>query len=594
MRRVFWLILFLGIPGVVVSQRQTFTVFDTMHLEEITISETVPLNDRNVLDLYLSGGLPSIDKINSRLDGMTLVRRGAYAMDPSMHGFSGGQINISIDGMKMFGACTDRMDPITSYVEPENLKSLKITHGTNGGVMGSTVGGTFEMLLREPVIGGKRMFSFMAGSGYETVSKGINSNAAFEINRNKWAFRTSGTFRKHSDYIGGDGNVVPHSEYAKINLHSVVKYELAPEQFIRFDFLLDEAYDVGYPALPMDVGFAGARLYSLEYSRSELSHSISGFKAKAYYNSVYHLMDDSRRDSLYLKEGGTPGTYDSVYMRMDMPGWSDTYGFYLEGEIALGEKNRLFFKLDEYLNYSRANMTMFMETPGASAEPPMYAETWPDSRRNVVGFYASNTTHLNESLSLILDARIDFSSTRVTSETGWQQFSIFEYNVNREYHELPKNANVNLRFRAGHGISIEGGMGYSERLPTVTEQFGFFLYNAHDGYDYLGNPEIAMEKSNHVWGRFHFATPVFKASLRNQFSYVKDYILGEIDSGIPQMNLYADGVKKFRNLDHALVYGAGLQVQWNPLQSLTLHSLTEYTYAITNMQDPLPHRVQDH
>jgi len=150
MRNLIWIIWFACFAGTVFSQEKSFTVFDTILLEEITITETVPLDNRTVLDLHQSSRFSSIDKINSRLDGISLIRRGAYAMEPQMHGFSGGQINITIDGMKMFGACTDKMDPVTSYIEPDNLESLKITHGTSGNHLGSTVGGSFDMLLKEP------------------------------------------------------------------------------------------------------------------------------------------------------------------------------------------------------------------------------------------------------------------------------------------------------------------------------------------------------------------------------------------------------------------------------------------------------------
>ncbi len=587
MKKVPWIIALLNIWVVLPAQLEGGITNDTIMLDEFTIFETVPLGENSVLDLSRSSRFSSIDRINARLDGISLIRRGAYAMEPQMDGFSGGQVNITVDGMRMFGACTDRMDPITSYIETDNLESFRITHGTAGSQNGNTVGGSFDMILKEPATGDRNV-SVYGGMVFESVSDGINANGALELNREKWAFRSSGTYRKHSSYTGGDGSVVPFTQFEKINMHSVLRYDINKNNVLRFDFLMDDAFNVGYPALPMDVGKAKARMYAIEYRMPGYHRTISQLKAKIYYNSIYHMMDDSERDSVYFIEGDTPDDRDTVVMRMDMPGWSDTYGFYLEGNIDLDDKNRLYIKIDDYLNFSRANMTMYMENPEYPDEPPMYAETWPDMFRNVTGIFARNTTFLKRSLKLTIEARMDLSTTRVISETGHRQFEIFGYDIDREYFEMPKSLNLNLSLNNHSLYNLSAGIGYSERLPTSSEQFGFFLYNALDGYDYLGNPDIDLERSAHIWAQIHFMWPDFKLSFRNRFSRVSDYILGQIDPEIPQMNLYASGVKRYENIPHAVVYGSSLQLQWKPIEMLTLYSLSRYTYARTHDGDPLP------
>jgi len=381
---------------------------------------------------------------------------------------------------------------------------------------------------------------------------------------------------------------VPYSYFEKINLHSVLKHAVGNHSTLRFDFLLDDARDVGYPALPMDVGKAKARIYAVEFEHLDAYRSLSRVKAKLYYNSVYHLMDDSKRDSTFrLKdENGNPG--DTVYMRMDMPGWSETYGFFLEGNARLGERSQLYIKVDDYLNSSRAYMTMFMQQPEYPGEPPMYAETWPDVYRNVAGVFIRNTTRINARINVSLEGRLDMGQTKVTSETGHKQFAIFGYDIDRGYFEIPKSINLRLNVRHGGITRLDAGVGYAERLPSTSEQFGFFLYNALDGYDYLGNPDIELERAMHLWGNMHFTWPALKISVRNRVTNVNDYIIGKIDPEIPQMNLYASGVKRYENIPAALLYGASLQVQWDPAGYLTIYSLSEYTYGRTHDGDPLP------
>ncbi len=46
------------------------------------------------------------------LEGVTLVRRGAYAAEPVLGGFSTGQIACTIDGMKIF---VSDLNPLRFY-----------------------------------------------------------------------------------------------------------------------------------------------------------------------------------------------------------------------------------------------------------------------------------------------------------------------------------------------------------------------------------------------------------------------------------------------------------------------------------------------
>ena len=43
--------------------------------------------------------------------------------------------------------------------------------------------------------------------------------------------------------------------------------------------------------------------------------------------------------------------------------------------------------------------------------------------------------------------------------------------------------------------NITFGLGYGERAPSVSEGYGFFLFNSFDNYDYIGNPNLKNEKA---------------------------------------------------------------------------------------------------
>lgn len=478
----------------------------TVTIEEIKVSANLPLDDTDVVDFYRTNYFATLDNINARLDGMALIKRGAYAQEPQLNGFSGGQLNVTIDGMRMFGACTDKMDPITSYLEPANLKSISINQGTNGSINGCNIGGSVDMCLMEPNLKSTAPYSSSLGIGYESVSRSKNVLFSTASIINNWSWGFDAVYRKNENYRSGDNKIIPFSQFQKANLHSVVKYTPDDIQNFKLDLLYDDARNVGYPALPMDVGVARASLMAFEYQRNNKNQ----LKAKVYFNTIHHVMDDSKRDSLYILEIYTEGKTDSVYMRMDMPGKSSTFGTYVQFVIPWNEKNRLMVKTDNYTNNSLAEMTMHMRYPGLMPESPMYMQTWPEMLRNVSGIFLQNTTFVSQKIQVMVNARLDYNVDILQSEYGQEQFSIFNYSLPKKQSELVKSLNLGLQYHFLKSLTVVTTVGYAERMPTIGERLGFYLYNAYDGYDYIGNPYINPEKSNYFRLAFQFSKPKIK------------------------------------------------------------------------------------
>ena len=146
------------------------------------------------------------------------------------------------------------MDPVTSYVETDNLKSIKVLHGTAGSINGSTIGGSLDLLLIEPDLVKTDTFNISVGTGYSTVSRSTYNNAILSINRKNWATKISGIYRKSNSYKDGNGDIVPFTQYEKYNFHSSTNIYINEKSKLKLDFIYDDALDVGYPSLPMDVG----------------------------------------------------------------------------------------------------------------------------------------------------------------------------------------------------------------------------------------------------------------------------------------------------------------------------------------------------
>src|SRR5690606_20537434 len=267
------------------AQENPDSIMKKLVLKEVQI-QGYRLTKHPAGNFYQTSSLASTEDILSRIEGVSLVRRGPVGMEPVLRSFSAGQINVVIDGMKIFGACTDKMDPVTIYVEPSNLKSIDIKHGGDGIAMGAAIGGSLNMKLADAVINPDKKLSGSLASGYYTAAKAVQNILAMNYSADKWALRVSGVYRKADNYRNGAGEKVDFSQYEKANVSISGKYQLDENKTLKADFLLDDGWNIGYPALPMDVGYARARIGALTYQQHNEERFLEHIEAKVYANSI--------------------------------------------------------------------------------------------------------------------------------------------------------------------------------------------------------------------------------------------------------------------------------------------------------------------
>src|SRR5690606_17873441 len=112
------------------------------------LEEVVVIGRKKELNLKQTKPLTSIDDYLQQSSSVTTVRRGSYAWEPMINNMASERTLVTIEGMHIFGACTDKMDPITSYVEVSNLSEAQITSGQHGSGYGSTIGGAIDLKRR--------------------------------------------------------------------------------------------------------------------------------------------------------------------------------------------------------------------------------------------------------------------------------------------------------------------------------------------------------------------------------------------------------------------------------------------------------------
>ncbi|TNJ44267.1 TonB-dependent receptor [Tamlana fucoidanivorans] len=545
------------------AQNNVVTKRDTTELEKIIV-----VAERKLSNYRQEKTLSSVDTYLEKSNRVTMIKRGNYAWEPAINNMISDRLNVTIDGMQIFGACTDKMDPITSYVDVSNLEQVTVNSGQEGTENGHCVGGGIDLQIASSHFNESGLKT-SADLGYETNGNYKMAGLDFEYSGDKLYLTTDGIYRTSDNYKAGGNEEVAYSQFKKYNLSFKGGYKLTNQQAIETNVIYDKATDVGYPALPMDVSLAEAFIASASYHYKNQSTFIKSLETKFYFNSITHIMDDSNRPD--------------VPIRMDMPGWSDTYGFYSKMKIN-ANKHHFLMNLNGYHNRSLAEMTMFSNSPN---EPDMFMYTWPDVRTFYSGLYAKDHWQLNTFESLSFHTRLGYHLNKVANDVGLHSLQIFYPDMEDTQTRFLTSISTDYTFQKNQ-FNTTLGLGYGERAPSVSEGYGFFLFNSFDKYDYIGNPHLKNEKAIEVNIKSGYQFKTIKLGLESSFFHISDYIIGEIDPDISPMTIGANGVRVYQALNHASIFNVYLNAHISISKAFSFNSTIGYNYGRGSNHNNLP------
>jgi iron complex outermembrane receptor protein len=566
-RILFSIITLFSFSQIAKAQTDSFPTKNIL-LKEIIIQNEKDFNNakekKQPKDLQTS-----TEDVLSGTNGVNLIRRGNFAQEPTIRGLNAGQINMTIDGMAIFGACTDRMDPVSSYIEPNNLQSIIVSYGANDMAFGTSIGGGFNFKIKQPRINAKDKWDGMVGLGYETNGNALQTLAGLNYSGKRVGVNVNGIFRTSNDYRAGGGEKISFSQYNKWNGSVAAKYQLSAHQSLQLNYIQDEGYNIGYPALTMDVAFAKAKIGSISYKVHGNNGWLKSLETKLFYNFIDHAMDDTKRPK------------SQVPMHMDMPGTSTTSGFYSEA-IWNYKNHEIKTRINGYQNRLHAEMTMY---PNNAA--PMYMLTIPDAQRNLLGFDLSDQIDLNKHWQIQVGGRMDIIRSSIYSEAGEKTLSgmnVGELSRNDVLYTLF----VNPVYKVNDQLSIYTNVARTMRAATLQELYGFYLFNRVDSYDYLGNPSLKDESSWNLSLGTIFTSNKIKIELVGFGYFMQNYIAGIQKPGYSVMTIGAKGVKQYGNLSTALLTGVEASVNFKITPNFQFSSNNTYTRGTDNSGGSLP------
>jgi len=548
--------------GTVVHAQHISRQPDSTHiLDEVNVNAVVNKQIETEMKMAVS-----VDEFLASSDNISFIKRGAYAWEPLLNNMSTERSTVTIDGMHIFGACTDKMDPVTSYVESNNLSTIDIKSGQEGSLHGATVAGSMDLKRRTTPFGLRKKWNGAYQTGFEFNNQQFFNLGNVSYSGNKFVADGSISFRKAGNYTDGHHDEVRHSQYNKFNTSLALAYKTSPLSSVRVDALFDQAKDVGFPALPMDLWLSRAIITSAAYKQLFEEGLVRAWDTKVYFNAIEHYMDDTQRPENLV--------------HMDMPGWSTTYGLVSKANLKKDNYGAE-IQLNAYNNLSIAEMRMY---PQDRSKRTMFAYSWPWVTTRFAGLSMNNFWDISERSQINLGGSLGLNYNRSKYvEFNW----IFHPGTPSE------KTRVLPSLHAGYQLDIQsfhfsGGLGYGHRAPSVSEGYGYYIYNSFDRYDYIGNPDLKNEISYEANASAGFKNDRMGITAKVNYFYIQNYIIGRILSLGSPMNYQSVGVKGYTSLDHAQVFNISLNAHYHIFKQLHGEGMLTYARATDDQGGNLP------
>ncbi len=514
------------------------------------------------------------------INGFSLIKRGNYAVDPNFRASQYEQLNIQYDGgTKAYHACPNRMDPITTLVNPEEVTRIEIIKGPFSVRYGTNFGGVINMVTQTGTLANKKIQGSIS-SGYESNGNSSVNMINLMSRINKFYIAGNLSYRDYGNYEDGNQNKIP-SSFGNTGYGLKFGYDFNEKNSLQASFRQNFGRDVLHAGLPMDTDKDDSTIGSLDYKLTSNNNYFKGLHAKIYYSFVDHIMSNYRRPSF---------TNSEAIALVD----ATTFGGKLESEWNLGTNWKLFGGTD-FVSLSREgnrNRLVKRNMMGVLLPTPLAFEDkiWQDSYTNTLGTFLEARYFITEKASLTLGSRLDFVSSN--AEDLDPTFAALYPNLEKR-NETNYSGNISFKQYLPNHKSVEISFGRGSRSASIEERFIAFFNIGRDPYEYVGNPNLKAEVNNQFEISFN-GKKYFEGKTINQINYgiatyysiYENYILGVVDETlIRKYNPTTPPIhpKVFRNIDNAMK--TGFETYLDVKLYNHFNFLTELAYVYTENKD---------
>ncbi len=455
-------------------------VLEPMAVHEIvTVSGAVPRESVEATQVRESPAR-DVGELLSEEAGLWKLRKGGIASDVVLRGLQSRDLNVLIDGQRVYGACPNHMDPPAFHVDFSEVERVDVGKGPFDVRYQGSLGGVVNVVTRRPEAGWHASTSLGLGSfGF------VNPAVTASYGGPRLSALAGSSYRRSSPYQDGRGqaftagagyrpSAADGDAFRAATVWGRTAWTPADGHQVEVSYTRQQTDHILYPYLQMDAIYDDADRAALNY-QAPASGRLMGVKAQATWSQVDHWMTDAYRTS----SSTAPRAY-----AMGTDATTLTAGGRIEaalGATTIGGEG--------YRRNWNTETTM-----AGMGYAPQYSI--PDVNIDALGVFVEHARPLGSAMSLDLGARLD----RVVSAADRAKASLALYTA---YHgstttsrtDILPAGRARLSWQAASSLTLAASVGHTARVAEANERF-FALRRM--GTDWVGNPDLAPSRNTGV------------------------------------------------------------------------------------------------
>jgi len=476
-----------SVPSLVVppgaTHRIEITLAPAALSEHVTVSAAMPRDSMEKTEVRESAAR-DVGEALAETAGVWRLRKGAIASDVVLRGLQSRDLNVLIDGQRIYGACPNRMDPPAFHVDFSEVERVEVGKGPFDVRYQGSMGGLVNIVTRRPPDGWHASPALSIGSFGFVNPSGTASYAGPRV-----SVLGGYSFRRSDPYTDGRGQLftavanykpteVDSEAFRASTAWGRTAWRLEGGGQVEASYTRQMADHMLYPYLQMDADYDNADRAALRFEQPRSGARVSAIRADVYWSRVDHWMTDALR----VSSAAAPRAYS-----MATDAATDTIGGRAEAQIGSGTTlgGEAFRR-----NWDTSTMLAGM------AYAPQYSI--PDVDIDTVGVFAEHARALGTKTAIDIGGRID----RIQSAADPQKANLALYTA---YHATTSTSRtdvlpagrIKVTHRATPAVQLAVGVGHNARVAEGNERF-FALRRM--GTDWVGNPDLAPTRNTGIDG----------------------------------------------------------------------------------------------
>jgi len=483
-------------------------VLEPPHMHEtVIVSAALPRDSVEVTTVRESPAR-DVGELLADSTGLWKLRKGAIASDVVLRGLQSRDLNVLVDGERLYGACPNHMDPPAFHIDFSQVERVDVGKGPFDVRYQGSLGGIVNIVTRQPDEGWHATTTLGAGSfGF------VNPSATLSYGNARVSALGGASYRRSDPYTDGHGQpMTTGAGYRSDTLESDafradtawgrLAWRPANGHQIETSFTRQRSDHVLYPYLQMDAIWDNADRMSASYVGRSLGSHVSSLKTDVYWSRVDHWMTDEFRAS----STGAPRAY-SMGTQAD----SYTVGGRIEAQLRATTVGGEVY---------RRNWNAQTLMAGMGAYTPQYSI--PDVNVDSAGMFIEHARPLGSRMALNLGGRVDrIVSAADPTLANTALYLAYHGGTATSRTDVLPAGRAKLTYQLSSTVEVAAGLGHTARVAEANERF-FALRRM--GTDWVGNPDLAPARSTGIDLSASLHRPRVSLSVDGYLNAVHDYI----------------------------------------------------------------------